>query len=210
MQWQERVQQLMHEQGINQYTLADATGYSQPYINRLLKTDRNISLSILKKIADALSCSVEFLISDIERSEPIRKIPILKKDQIMDWLRDNETIRNDICQWLPSSIKELSTLAYATVVWHNDMINPGGEHSYPEGTIIIIDPEKPREAGQRIIAETEDKRIIFRELRASANELFLAALQPGFPIISLGANFNAKWCGAVVASLHFERYDKTL
>ncbi len=203
--WKKRIEQLMQEKGWNQYDLADRAGYSQPHIHKILKREEQPVPKALRKLADAFGVPVEYFTSGIQR--PVGghlDVPLLKPDQITAWMDQPDSVRDSISQWIPA-VCSCSDKAYSVTVSGNDMSGPQSPNHYPMGSIIIVDPEKPRQAGYRVLCQLPDQRVIFRELQESAGEYYLAALQPSFAMIPLGSEFNARYLGRVVSTIIHDR-----
>lgn len=137
---------LMAELGINESELARRTGIGQPVVHRICsgETD-NPKVATLSPIANFFAISISQLIGD----EPLpadripgtfnpeaqswRQVPLLAWEQVLSWpklppkLGPLPTISTDI---------ELGQHAYAVTVRDITM-----EPRFPEGTILIIDPD---------------------------------------------------------------------
>lgn len=89
---------------------------------------------------------------------------------------------------------------FALKVRGDSMTNAiGGGRSYPEGTIIFVDPDHPASAGQRVVACLEDGGCTFKEL--AENEMgrqYLRAINPRYTISD--HDHPAKICGVVIGS----------
>lgn len=200
MNWEKRIEHLMQERGWNQFDLADASGYKQPHISKILKRDTPPSSKTLKNLANAFGVPVQFLTTGIDRPVQECLIPLLKPEQITRWLEAPETLKDVIEDWLPAGTS-CSNSSYAMTVFSHDMCNPGNPVQYPFNAIVMVDPKLPKQAGCRTVCQMPDQRIIFRELQESAGEYYLASMNPAFPLISLGADFNARYLGRVIATL---------
>ena len=198
MKWYERVERLMQERGWNQYQLADASGFSQPHIHRLLNQEELPANKALKKLASAFDVPVEYFTTGIQRVSRSLDIPLLKPEQITAWLDRPDTLREQLADWLAIS-QPCSDKAYALAVTESDMTSPQTTHQYPIGSLIVIDPDKSITPGHRVICQLSDKRIIFRELQLSAGEYYLAALHPSFPMISMGSDF--RYLGRIICTI---------
>ncbi len=197
MLWKMRVDQLMQERGWNQFDLADASGYRQPHISRILKRDDLPSHKTLERLATAFSVSVEYLTSGINRPAQTEQVPILQPSQISLWLSAPDTLREKITDWLSPGLT-CSHQTYAMHVTANDMTGPVWH--YPMNALVIVDPEKNLEPGYRIVCE-KNGHTIFRELQVTAGEYYLVSLNTAYPAIHLGKEFSANYLGRVIATL---------
>ena len=69
MTWQEKVKELMKNQGINQKRLSQLSGITEASISRYLKGERTARLDIIINFAKALNVTTEYLLNDDEETE---------------------------------------------------------------------------------------------------------------------------------------------
>lgn len=69
MTWQEKVKELMKNQGINQKKLSQLSGITEASISRYLKGERIARLDIIINFAKALNVTTEYLLNDDEETE---------------------------------------------------------------------------------------------------------------------------------------------
>ena len=69
MTWQEKVKQLMNNQGINQKKLSQLSGITEASISRYLKGERAARLDIIINFAKALNVTTEYLLYDDEETD---------------------------------------------------------------------------------------------------------------------------------------------
>ena len=69
MTWQEKVKELMKNQGINQKKLSQLSGITEASISRYLKGERTARLDIIINFAKALNVTTEYLLNDDEETE---------------------------------------------------------------------------------------------------------------------------------------------
>lgn len=68
MTWQEKVKQLMNNQGINQKKLSQLSGITEASISRYLNGERAARLDIIINFAKALNVTTEYLLNDDEET----------------------------------------------------------------------------------------------------------------------------------------------
>ncbi len=68
MTWQEKVKELMKNQGINQKKLSQLSGITEASISRYLKGERTARLDIIINFAKALNVTTEYLLNDDEET----------------------------------------------------------------------------------------------------------------------------------------------
>ena len=69
MTWQEKVKELMKNQGINQKKLSQLSGITEASISRYLKSERAVRLDIIINFAKALNVTTEYLLNDDEETD---------------------------------------------------------------------------------------------------------------------------------------------
>ena len=69
MTWQEKVKELMKNQGINQKKLSQLSGITEASISRYLKGERTARLDIIINFAKALNVTTEYLLNDDEETD---------------------------------------------------------------------------------------------------------------------------------------------
>ena len=69
MTWQEKVKELMKNQGINQKKLSQLSGITEASISRYLKGERIARLDIIINFAKALNVTTEYLLNDDEETD---------------------------------------------------------------------------------------------------------------------------------------------
>lgn len=77
----------------------------------------------------------------------------------------------------------LSGNAFALRVENDSMVSPyPGELSFPEGTILIVDPNRACDAGDFVIAkDVQTQRATFKKLMTDGGRWFLKPLNPVYP-----------------------------
>ena len=101
-------------------------------------------------------------------------------------------------EWLPC-IKKHSNRTFALRVKGMSMYNPMGKHTYSDGDIIFVDPEKDAVNGSRVVVRLEDsKEATFKQLVIEGEKMYLMALNPSWPEKFIEINGNATICGVVI------------
>lgn len=101
-------------------------------------------------------------------------------------------------EWLPC-IKKHSNRTFALRVKGMSMYNPMGKHTYSDGDIIFVDPEKDAVNGSRVVVRLEDsKEATFKQLVIEGEKMYLMALNPSWPDRIIEVNGNATICGVVI------------
>lgn len=82
--------------------------------------------------------------------------------------------------WAPTS-RRVSPKAYALKVRGKSMTNPSGSPPFPEGTVIIVDPERQAFHGSFVVAKFDDEdEATFKRLEFDGGDRYLVPLNPAF------------------------------
>lgn len=101
-------------------------------------------------------------------------------------------------EWLPC-LKKHTSRTFALRVKGMSMYNPMGKHTYSDGDIIFVDPEKEAINGSRVVVRLEDsKEATFKQLVIEGEKKYLMALNPSWPEKFIEINGNATICGVVI------------
>lgn len=219
-----RIKQRRKELGLTQEQLARLVGVYQSTIQSLESRDSKKS-DYTDAIARALDISVEWLRtgqSDAARAaiaEPAIDaycppslenvyaapeikgvVPLISWVKAGDWSEAADHFEpGDAEDWLPCP-KTHGPRTFALRVRGDSMTSPfPGQRSYPEGTIIYIDPDVPADQGRRVVAKLIDtNEVTFKTLRNDAGKNYLAPINPQYP--NLEINGNCVIVGVVIGS----------
>lgn len=180
-------------------------------ISRLERDVQGFSPQLLSRIADALSVPVAELFSNDDPHQNTELVPIpastIRMVPLISWVQAGSFCATDTPE-LPADDYEsyacpnpkAGPRTFALKVRGDSMTNAiGGGRSYPEGTIIFVDPDHPASVGQRVVACLEDGGCTFKEL--AENEMgrqYLRAINPRYTISD--HDHPAKICGVVIGS----------
>lgn len=104
----------------------------------------------------------------------------------------------DAEEWLPCPAPH-SDRTYALRVRGDSMTSPyPGQRSYPEGTIIFVDPEKPVTNGCRVVAKL-DGEVTFKTYVEDMGRSYLRPINPNYPTMDI-TDLNVTFCGVVLGS----------
>lgn len=94
--------------------------------------------------------------------------------------------------------------AYALRVEGDSMTSPyPGQKSYPEGTIIYVDPDVPIVSGSRVVAKLPSTdKATFKEYRYEDGKHLLKPINPQYQIIEI--NEETHFCGVVIGKFEPE------
>lgn len=184
---------LQHAQ-MTQQQLADKVGISQQLIN-YATTDRAKGSKHSLQMAKALRVSPEWLSTGegemlntsksaqgqqafIDGSSRNSDVIFVEMEEIID-------IQNSRRSVLIPCPTEHSTSTYATRVKDNTMTAQYGR-SYPEGSIIFVDPERANEAqnGDRVVAVIEGEIVSFKQYGEADGQRYLQPINIQYPSIT--------------------------
>lgn len=105
----------------------------------------------------------------------------------------------DAEEWLPCPSRH-SEKTYALRVVGDSMTSPNpGDRSYPNGTIIFVDPERAWEIGSRVIVRLPNSsEVTFKTFTVDAGVPYLIPINPRYPTIPMPE--GAHICGVVIGS----------
>jgi len=114
-------------------------------------------------------------------------VPLISWVQAGEWREAVDHLQpGDAEEWLPCP-KPHSPHAFALRVRGNSMQSPyPGQKTYPEGTIIYVDPDMSPTPGKRVVAKIRDTgEVTFKEYSEDAGRKFLRPLNPQYPVIEI-------------------------
>lgn len=89
--------------------------------------------------------------------------------------------------WIEAYESTPGSHAFALRVSGDSMTSPyPGERSFPEGTILIVDPDRSAHAGDYVVAkDVHTQRATFKKLVADAGRWYLKPLNPAYPTVEI-------------------------
>lgn len=210
MKWNELARSRMKELGITQEMLAEELGMTQGGVGHWLRGSRHPSLDEIGVIFRYLGISNvsfnhdgTFSLSGAVESAPVKKqyeYPVFSHVQAGMFSTEFGTFtdRDDAEIWV-STTKKASLQSFWLEVDGNSMTAPAGSRpSFPEGMLILVDPEQPVDPGDFCIARLGGDEFTFKKLIRESGTSFLQPLNPQYPLITCDNNCHI--VGKVVAS----------
>ncbi|WP_444897753.1 LexA family protein [Microbulbifer sp. SSSA005] len=172
-------------------------------------------MSTATRIAETLGVSVDWLLigagngpdeqsnsggSNVTQGPRIQgRIPLISWVQAGAFCEAVDLLEpGDAEAWLPCPAAH-SDRAYALRVSGDSMTSPyPGQRSYPEGTIIFVDPEKPLTNGCRVIAKLNDE-VTFKTYAEDMGRTFLRPINPSYPSMDI-TDKDVSFCGVILGS----------
>lgn len=202
--------------GWTQQDLADATQgeIDQGRVSRIERGKEGISPEKLQSVAKAFGCRVSQLWAeaeelesmavgepqtryDIPKAAGVSYVPLISYVQAGHWSDPTDAYARGTGEKLIATSIKVGRLAYALRIRGDSMTNPRGDPSFPDGTIVIVDPGKRSDVGSFVIVRlSESDETTFKRLTSDSGKQLLVPLNPQYPAIPLDQ--EAHFCGVVV------------
>jgi SOS-response transcriptional repressor LexA len=175
---------LMEEAHINVSELARKVGIGQPVLHRIMAGETtNPNVNTLSPIAKFFSISISELIGDSpisslrlpgEVKPKISEIPILKLNDVIEWLDNNE---NDI---LPEGIGFTdASLEDPQKAFSIRLVDSSFEPKYSQGTLFIFDhTRQPMNKNIALFYKEGDSTPSLRQFIKDGSDIYLKSLNP--------------------------------
>lgn len=187
------LEQLAHEIGTDAGNLSrferGLQGAGQDVLERMLSI-LNIQIS-----------SEELDESNVGTAMAVRgQVPLISWIQAGCWSEVSDIYAvGDAEQWLPCPVSH-GPRTYALRVRGLSMYNPAERHSFNDGDIIFVDPDRAAIHRSLIVAKlTDTQEATFKQLLIEGDQRFLMALNPSWPNRIFPINGNAEICGVAIA-----------
>lgn len=202
----DRLKTLRKKRGLSQAELATRAGLAgQGAIGNIERGSRGYGVSVLE-IARVLQTSPAFLLletddpaaapntNDVIDSPPPRAaafsgaggdlVPLVSWVQAGQWAEAVPVDPREVEEWLPCPVRH-SPRTYALRVRGDSMTSPHGGRSYPEGSVIFVDPERRSPySGQRVVAlRTDSNEATFKTYKNEDGRQWLHPINPTYPTI---------------------------
>lgn len=178
-----RVQIARQSAGLTQGELADKVGVVRRQIAAYEAGDSKPRMNVLNNLSAALGTTIEWLSSgrgdgpsteNIKRTITVPEIPVLTYSDSI-FTKENKATFSKFIPAPPS----VSSEAFAYEIVGNSMASSGSV-SFPDGTIVIIDPQK-EPCDMDFILAYNDGFGAFKQLIFDQGDWYLTSLNPDFP-----------------------------
>jgi SOS-response transcriptional repressors (RecA-mediated autopeptidases) len=89
-------------------------------------------------------------------------------------------------QWEDALKSKPGRSSYALMVEGDSMVSTTSTHSFPPGTVLIVDPERGANAGDYVIAkDVQTQRATFKQLTTDGSRWYLKPLNAQYPTIEI-------------------------
>lgn len=182
-------------------------GWQQSRLSNYENDMRVPKLAVLKELAAALGCHLDQLIAENALfnaaelpTKPRSKVPLIS------WVQAGECQPalnpyepGDAAEWIETEIN-VTKNSYALTVRGDSM-----EPLFPEGSIIIVDPDRQATHGSFVIARIDDSgEATFKQLVIDGGLTYLKPLNDRYPIIRIDRDSTI--CGVVVEMIQRRRF----
>ncbi|ENC9771271.1 MULTISPECIES: LexA family protein [Citrobacter] len=199
----ERIKSLREAKGYSQAKLASLCGWATP--SRLGNYElgtRKVSADDALILGEVLGVSPSLILFGDESGPVYKKYEYPVFSHVQAGMFSTEfgtfTDRDDAEIWV-STTKKASLQSFWLEVDGNSMTAPAGSRpSFPEGMLILVDPEQPVDPGDFCIARLGGDEFTFKKLIRESGTSFLQPLNPQYPLITCDNNCHI--VGKVVAS----------
>lgn len=188
----QRIRSLRKARGLSQKELQDALGWGDTRLSMYERDQRTPKIDLLRELARALQCSLEDLLStgEIDNGQPIAlreaTVPLISWVKAGSWAEVNDPYEpGEAMLWIAPQTKIVSPHTFALRVEGDSMTSPTGA-TFPEGCIIIVDPDRAAKAGDYVVAkDVATQKATFKRLTTDGNRWYLKPLNPAYPAIEI-------------------------
>ncbi|EPM7739673.1 LexA family protein [Proteus mirabilis] len=198
----ERLKSIRESRGLSQAQLAKLCGYSAASrIGNYELGERKISADDAIVISEALGISPAELMFGSQSEQVIKnyEYPLFTKVQAGAFSTEfNSYTQKDAVSWIPTAKKAGERAFWLEVEGQSMTAPPGGKPSFPEGMLILVDPEEEVEFGDFCVARLLNDEFTFKRLIRDGGIEYLEPLNPRFDLIPI--NGNCTIIGKVIKS----------
>lgn len=198
----ERLKSIRESRGLSQAQLAKLCGYSAASrIGNYELGERKISADDAIIISEALGISPAELMFGSQSDQVIKnyEYPLFTKVQAGAFSTEfNSYTQRDAVSWIPTAKKASERAFWLEVEGQSMTAPPGGKPSFPEGMLILVDPDEEVEFGDFCVARLLNDEFTFKRLIRESGTSYLEPLNPRYDLIPI--NGNCTIIGKVIKS----------
>lgn len=199
--------------GKTQMAISDEANVDQGALSRIELGKQEADHAQLQSIAAVFGMRASELLAEAETiadstdlpfvpkrmAQGVAAVPLISWVQAGNWQEAVDAYSRGQGAELIHTAAKVSPYAYALRIKGDSMTNPKGSPSFPEGTIIIVDPKRQIEnMDLAVVRLVNEKEATFKRYMQDAGLTYLVPLNPQHPTITL--NSPAMLCGVVVAT----------
>lgn len=188
----QRIRRLREEQNISQRELAHRLGWAESRLSNYELDKRVPKLKQIKEISQGIGCTFEDLVSDtqIDNGKVIARssnaVPLISWVRAGHWEAVEDPYPpGEAGEWITPHTSYPGSHAFGLRIEGDSMTAPTGI-SFPDGCIIIVDPERAPMAGDYVVAkDVSTQKATFKRLTTDGNRWYLKPLNPAYPAIEI-------------------------
>ncbi|EGQ7677931.1 helix-turn-helix domain-containing protein [Vibrio parahaemolyticus] len=200
MTWQDLVKSRIKELGTTQEKVAEKLGVTPGGLGHWLNGRRDASIEQVSRILNAVKLEGLVLNADgtIEKQEThgnvhlsktqpdyYSEFPLISAVQAGVWTGIPDSYSPDDMNMLPTTVRA-SEEAFWLDVYGDSMTTQSGPVSFPEGTRILVDPDRYPSNGSFVVAMLDkDEEATFKKLVIDAGHKYLKPLNPDYKTLPI-------------------------
>lgn len=198
MALKDRIQEII-DSGITKKALAEAAGVSPSAVSQWLSGEsQKLKGESVAGIQMKTGYSSSWLVSgrgpktlkqgNTSEMEKRASVPLISWVKAGSWATVEDPFNvGEADEWIDAFQSKPGSNAFALRVDGDSMTNPhSGQRSFPDGTIIIVDPGMEAKAGDYVVAkDVATQSATFKRLAYDGGRWFLKPLNPVYPTIEI-------------------------
>jgi len=211
MNWYDIAKQRIDALGLNQEKLAEHIGVTKGAVSHWLNGRRNPTLQEIGAVFKFLGIKDPSFNSDgtftinapEESAQQVQQYeyPLFASVQAGTFEEVGSYTAKDAKAWVATTRKASSRAFWLEVKGHSMTAPQGVRPSFPEGMLILVDPEEPVETGDFCVASANaDSEATFKKYELDSGVSYLVPLNPAYRIIDcdhsiriIGKVVKAQW-----------------
>lgn len=175
--------------GLSEKQFADAVGVSRGAVQQWEKAGGTAPKRANQhRVAERLGISIAELVSGGSNTSPgfdmLAEVPLVSAVEAGDYTRIDNFKPAGGFERVPVTIA-IRRHTYALRVHGDSMVSEISD-SFPDGSIVIVEPEMAAEPGDYVIALNESNETTFKQLLKDGGDFYLKPLNTRYPIKPMG------------------------
>lgn len=199
--------------GLSQETLAEHMGMGQSGVAQLLNGTNAINATHAAQFAKILGVKVDDFspslaeeissmyesIANGRQQSDVYEYPLLTEVQAGSFSSVSSYTERDAISWVATTVKASNSSFWLEVSGHSMTAPPGVKPSFPEGMLILVDPEQGVDVGDFCVAGIfNDSEVTFKRFTREDGKPWLEPLNPNPRYQAIECNENCRIIGKVV------------